>query len=278
MGSRVRHLLGEAVLLVVVLAGLMIVPLVVGWLVVALSYGSSHTAVVDAGQRLRVTAAPGERVIVGVRIPGVIDGLWASTTGLRLTAPGRDDIEIVPPTRRSWNDSVPWDVAEPYGAAVVGAVFVMPSGKTFEGTLEGEVTVPRGGFFFHNETVRVSTPMALTPTSWSWNGWPVYVWLHRSVVLAAGVLAVSATVCLVRKARRHDPGARPLGQVLPVAGTGLVAAVTVGLGAGFGVRWAAPDEAGMLLAPPEPLVTAPLLLAAAVLAFMLNAALTPGVD
>jgi hypothetical protein len=211
-----------------------------------------------------------------VRLPGAINGWWASDDGLTLIRPGRRPVRIVPPTPKSWDGMIIAVRGVEEDGRVAGALWAMPTGGPFEGTITGTVTGPEGNPFSDVDE-HISVPVTVTPVpaSW-WTGWRTLVWLHRLVIVATGILAGSAVYYLVRKVRRFaDPAYRPNERALPTAGAAVACGPLVGLGVGLALRLPVPELGDRAIVPPESLLIAPILLGIAVMAVMLNAALTP---
>jgi hypothetical protein len=236
-----------------------------GYAVATRVYAGRHAGVAREGDTIRLTAARGGRLLLGVHVDSVGSN-WAAPDGLDLVFDdARLRARVVEPKGQDWGNSLSGHVSgqDVTGSFTVPDDFAGPERRTLSGTLTGRLVYPvasdgpcgmftSGCFTDRDQVVNVPVAIQLVPRGdEQWSGG---VLAFRGLALVdlalAAILVVAAAVAIVRAraARRRRP---PAGEGIGCAVGGLLAVGAVlGLGLlggllllGLGlVGGAAPDD------------------------------------
>lgn len=138
------------------------------YVLIGRAYASHRVFTAEKDAPISLTAAPGEQVVLQVKIHDTINGFWASPTGVQLVAPGRPAITLVQARKPFWGKSVianltSGDLAKDI---IVGGKFTVPydpAAGAVAGKLQGTVTYPEGGIGgFSNTNDRLANQVKIT--------------------------------------------------------------------------------------------------------------------
>jgi hypothetical protein len=177
-----------------------------GYIPVGRAYAKHHAVTVDNGGTLEFSAAPGDRVLIGIHVDEqAVKGLWRTDTGVTLAVNDQKPVTLLAPNDTAWGDEITTDSKESTKDFVVPGTLTMPSTKgTLTGKLTGVITFPgeTDGFQFRDATAELSVPVKITVTSAAGSGPGLLDTLSYLAMLLAIVLLCCAVFSC---ATRLDP-------------------------------------------------------------------------
>lgn len=186
------------------------------------AYADDHAYLTTGTQPITITANPGDHLLIGVRIPETIKGLWAAPKGLTANLKNQQPLELVPAKTPDWGQEITTTNSGDYDhdTSVTGRYTVpdLPDGTVLTGKLAGTVTYPDATFYnkFTNAGTTVDAPIQITirkPGAVGTADQLRYL-AYALVVLAA--LFVAIGILATRRSRRWFRKA-PLRNALPLA-------------------------------------------------------------
>jgi hypothetical protein len=180
---------------------------VVAYFPVAHRYGAGHVFVVENNKPITFTAAAGERVVLGVRLHGAVNGLWGTSGGLRVTLTGGQSVPLVNPVAHNWGDRISTSAGGSSDVAIAGTFTVPDPGsqgpQSLEGTIDGTVDYPTGsGYGFKDVSMPVAVPLHITVRPRgdlsAFAAGPLLTAIVQGCVALAAALLGCALIALVR--------------------------------------------------------------------------------
>jgi hypothetical protein len=226
------RVLSKLLTLIWIIAFLALIAGFVAYTPVARGYAADHLHVVDNKQPITVTTSGGEALSLGVRIPSVVSGLWASPDGLKLTFAGNQPIILMQPKPQTWGDEITTNMRNiTEDETATGRYFVPDvAGETvLDGRITGTVVYPAGGLVeFHNEQTIIDVPVRITvmPSGTGQESGDRLTMLMYAMLAVTGVLILYALGMIIIAVSRH--GLRHANGSIVVFV--LIAAVFVGVG------------------------------------------------